>query len=165
MIPTLWQDPTARQSQFPQQQQYQQDGIYLSSYPPRQSAAIEVLLNRFGGSQGYYAGDEGGLTSTPIYTSQSLVGRDSAYGFGVSTALSSSTAFGPQGSGYNLRTELDNAYVFHQNELRRTFTSVRDNNLTEAGNSVNRISDWLLGNAVVLGRSTLQVLPRIYFGG
>jgi hypothetical protein len=131
-----------------------------SPYQPRQLAAIEVLPNQFGVSQGYYARGEGGPTSAPTYTSQSLVGCDSLaspYDFGItySTASSSSPAFGPQGSAYISQTapELDNVYGFYQNELRRTFESVRDSNLTEAGNSLKRISDWLLGNAEALGRS------------
>jgi hypothetical protein len=145
-------------------------------YQPRQSAAIEVLSNQFGVPQGYYAGGEGGPTSAPTgsiagqnvqpqysamsYTSQSPVGRDSlasAYASGMtdSAASSGSPAFGQQGTAYASQTaaELDNAYGSYQNELRRTFESVRDSNLAEAGNSLMRISDWLLGNAEALGRS------------
>jgi hypothetical protein len=149
----------------------------VQPYQPRQSAAIEVMSNQFGVPQGYYVGSEGGPTSAPTagigaqnvqpqfssaisYTSQSPGGRDSLVSSYASGMTEPAQVTGSQGAfsqstDYASQTaaELDNAYGSYQNELRRTFESVRDGNLAAAGNSLIRVSDWLLGNAEALGRS------------
>jgi hypothetical protein len=145
----------------------------VQPYQPRQSAAIEVLTNQFGVPQSYYVGGEaGGPTSTPTagmpaqnvqpqysamaYTTQSPVGRDSmasAYATGMTDSTQAASSQYGQTGGYGPQpsADLDGAYGAYQNELRRTFESVRDGNLAEAGTTLSRISDWLLSNAEALG--------------
>ncbi|KAF2395951.1 hypothetical protein EJ06DRAFT_484305 [Trichodelitschia bisporula] len=55
---------------------------------------------------------------------------------------------GSQGS---TAAEVENAYSQYLQELRRTYEYVRDGRLAEAGTSLVQISDWLLGNAELLG--------------
>jgi len=154
----------------------------VTPYPPRQSAALEVLSNQFGGvPPTYYVGaNEGGPTSAPAgalaqgvqgqgpysglsYTGQSPVGREglaSGYGTGMAEQSNQSYATAAQqqqqgGGGYGGQTaELDSAFGSYQDALRRTFESVRDGNLVEAGGTIVQISEWLLTNAEVLGEST-----------
>jgi hypothetical protein len=55
---------------------------------------------------------------------------------------------------------MDTAYSQYETELRRTFESVRDGRLSEAGRAVVNISEWLLSNAEVLGTSLMEVLSE-----
>ncbi|KAF1986757.1 hypothetical protein K402DRAFT_331682 [Aulographum hederae CBS 113979] len=145
----------------------------VQPYQPRQSAAVEVLSSQFGVPQNYYQmPQEGGPTSAPSalggpnvpsqypnmsYTSQSPVGRDS-----IATAYSSAmhdhpqtSAHGGYGADYSSQSsDLENAYGNYQAELRKTFEYVHDGRLSEAGASLVRISEWLLGNAESLELTT-----------
>lgn len=167
----------------------------VQPYPqqPRQSAAIEVLSTQFGVPQQYYvpgAGDAG-PTSAPnsaiaqqsvpsqysslSYTQQSPVAqaRDSmgsAYGAGMTdtSAHGGPPQYGTQGYSAQSGSEFDAAYQQYQSELRRTNESVRDGRLAEAGSSLVRISEWLLGNAESLGMRyahllrSLQTFPCLF---
>ena len=169
------QQPQAQQQQQPTQSAYESVTPYQPQ--PRQSAAIEVLSTQFGVPQQYYASGDTGPTSAPAvalaaqnvhsqyntmsYTTQSPVGRETlapAYAAGMTdTAQTSSQAAYGQQAGYGSQqasqsAELDVAYGQYQQELRRTFESVRDGRLAEAGTSLVHISDWLLGNAEALGK-------------
>ncbi|KAF2665515.1 hypothetical protein BT63DRAFT_67553 [Microthyrium microscopicum] len=177
------QQQTQQNQQQPHQGQQPYHGIYgqqpsptspydpVQQYPPRQSAAIEVLSNQFGGvTPAYYVAGETGPTSAPntaitpqsgynpiSYTTQSPVGRDSlasAYAAGMadpSQATGSQPGYGQPASYSNQTAELDNAFGSYQDALRRSFESIRDGNLAEAGNTMISITDWLLSNAEVLG--------------
>jgi hypothetical protein len=168
MYPVPSQQQAPPQSPYEPVQQYQQ---------PRQSTAIEVLTNQFGVPQQYYGAGEGGSTSAPIsaigthnvpahyppmsYTAQTPASRESipsAYGM-ADTSQSSQAGYGQ--SGYTA-SELDTAYGQYQSELKRTFECVRDGRLAEAGGSLVSISEWLLGNAEVLGKllSTYYLFGR-----
>lgn len=155
--PAQQQVPT--QPAYEPVQQYQQ---------PRQSTAIEVLTNQFDVPQQYYGAGGSGPTSAPIsamgpqnpstqyppmsYTQQTSAPREtlpSAYTMGDATQ-SAQSGYG-QSSSYSAG-ELDNAYGQYQNELKRTFESIRDGRLADAAGSLVNISDWLLGNAESLGR-------------
>jgi hypothetical protein len=180
------------QHQSPQQQhqsQQQYHNLYgqqaspsspydpVQQYPPRQSAAIEVLTNQFAGvPQTYYVPGEGGPTSAPnagmaaqgvqqqynpmaYNATQSPVGRESltsSYGTGI--ADSSQAAVGTQQgysqqAGYASQTaDLDNAFAQYEDALRRTFEAIRESNLSEAGATIVSLSEWLLGNAESLGK-------------
>jgi hypothetical protein len=150
----------------------------VQQYPPRQSAAIEVLANQFAGvPQTYYVAGEGGPTSAPTAgmasqgvqqqynpisynANQSPVGRESltsSYGAGIpdpsQAGASSQQGYGQQ-VGYNSQTaDLDNAFQQYEDALRRTFEAIRDSNLAEAGATIVSLSEWLLGNAESLGKS------------
>lgn len=139
-------------------------------------AAAEVLSTQFGTPQQQYyvpAAGDAGPTSAPnsaitpqnvpsqypplSYTQQSPVGHPrealgSAYGAGIPDP-SAQTGAAQYGSGYTGQTtsDIDAAYGQYQTELRRTNESVRDGRLAEAGNSLLRVSEWLLGNAETLG--------------
>jgi hypothetical protein len=151
-----------------QQQQPSPQSPYetVQPYQPRQTAALEVLTNQFAVPQQYY---EGGPTSAPAsaitaqnvpsqyaplsYTTQSPVGREpltSAYATGMADANQGSSQ-GAYGQTNYAASELDNAYGQYQTELKRTFESIRDGRLGDAGSSLIHISDWLLGNAEALG--------------
>jgi len=157
----------------PSQQQATVQSPYepVQPYPPRHTAAIEVLSTQFGVPQQYYM--EGGPTSAPAmatqnipaqypalsYTTQSPVGRQplaSAYAGGMADPTQSAQPAYPQAN-YAAQTaaDLDNAYGQYQQELRRTFQYARDGRLNEASNLLVHISDWLLTNAETLG-----MLPR-----
>jgi len=154
------QQPAAPQSPYESVQPYQH---------PRQSAAIEVLSSQFGVPQNYYhVSGEGGPTSAPTgmdaqpsqyprlsYTSQSLVRRDTiaaAYTSGKHEPTQSLQGpYGRQGYAQQPASERDHAWATYQAELRRTFECVRDSRLSEAGELLVKISDWLLPNAENLG--------------
>lgn len=156
------QQQTSPQSPYEPVQPYQQ---------PRQSAAIEVLTNQFGVPPQYY---ETGPTSAPAsaigqplpspynqlsYTNQGPASRDSigsAYASGMAdTNPTPQSAFGQS----NYATgELDVAYTHYQAELKKTFESVRDRRLMEAGQSLVNITEWLLGNAEMLGKLHRSIL-------
>ncbi|KAK3079843.1 hypothetical protein LTS18_003766, partial [Coniosporium uncinatum] len=154
------QQAAAPQSPYESVQQYQQ---------PRQSAAIEVLSSHFGVPQSYYnVPGEGGPTSAPTgmgaqpsqypplsHTTQSPVGRDSiatAYPSGMQDPTQGNQGvYGQQGYSQQSASELDHAWAKYQAELRRTFECVRDGRLSEGGELLIKISDWLLPNAENLG--------------
>lgn len=154
-VPSQQQAPT--HSPYENVQQYQQ---------PRQSAAIEVLSNQFGVPQQYYGAGESGPTSAPMpsiggqnapsqysqmsYSQPTSAPREamsSAYSM-AETSQSGQTAYGQ--SSYSM-SGLDSAYEQYQSELKKTFESIRDGRLVEAGSSLREISSWLLGNAEALG--------------
>jgi len=160
------QQPAAPQSPYEPVQQYQQ---------PRQSAAIEILSSQFGVPQSYYnVPGEGGPTSAPIgmgaqpsqypplsYTTQSPVGHDSiatAYSSGMQDPTQGSQgAYSQQGYLQQSPSELDHAWATYQAELRRTFECVRDGRLSEGGELLIKISDWLLPNAENLGMLSINI--------
>ena len=154
-VPSQQQGST--QSPYDNVQQYQQ---------PRQSAAIEVLSNQFGVPQTYYGPGEGGPTSAPMstlggqsvstpyppmsYSQPPSAPRESipsAYGMAESSQTTQ-TGYGQASYSTN---ELDSAYGQYQAELKKTFESIRDGRLADAGNLLGSISEWLLGNAESLG--------------
>lgn len=149
------------QSPYEPVQQYQQ---------PRQSSAIEVMTNQFAvPQQQYYGASESGPTIAPMsalgsqnnptqypqmsYSQQSAAPREqvlSAYGM-AEASQSSQATYGQGQPGYS-SSELDSAYGQYQAELKKTFASIRDGRMVDAGSSLVSISEWLLGNAETLGR-------------
>ncbi|KAF2104155.1 hypothetical protein NA57DRAFT_70368 [Rhizodiscina lignyota] len=153
------------------------DSVQPYAQQPRQSAAVEVLATQFGVPQQYYvpgAGDTG-PTSAPntaiaqqnvpsqypslSYTQQSPVAHArepiaSAYGAAMTdtSAQGTTSQYGTQGYSAQSGSEFDAAYQQYQGELRRTNENVRDGRLAEAGSSLVRVSEWLLGNAESLVR-------------
>ncbi|KIV99721.1 uncharacterized protein PV09_08651 [Verruconis gallopava] len=151
------QQSAPSQSPYESVQQYQQ---------PRQTAALDVLPNQFGVAQPYYAAGEGGPTSAPVaamgtqnpstqysqmsYGSQPSVTRESMQSTYGMTGAHQGSQSGYGQSGFSV-SELEAAYSQYQTELKKTFEAIRDGRLTEAGNSLVSISEWLLGNAEALG--------------
>jgi hypothetical protein len=161
-VPSQQQGPS--QPPYETVQQYQQ---------PRQSTAIEALTNQFAVPQQYYGAGEGGPSTAPIsaiggqnipahypqlsYNTQATSAREtipSAYGM-ADTGQSSQGGYGQSG---HSSSELDTAYGQYHSELKRTFESIRDGRLVEAGSSLVSISEWLLGNAEVLGKGSQGLL-------
>ena len=87
------------------------------------------------------------------YSQQSAAPREQvASTYGMAEASQSSQAgYGQAQSGYT-SSELDSAYGQYQSELKKTFASIRDRRLADAGGSLVSISEWLLGNAETLGK-------------
>lgn len=165
----------------PSQQQQTPQSPYepVQPYPAqRQATAVEVLTNQFAGvPQQYYVASQEGPTNTPSaaittqsmqqyapmpYTTHSPVGREplsSAYTTTITDPgqSSSSAAYGQTSYATAPSADMDTAYSQYETELRRTFESVRDGRLAEAGRAVVNISDWLLSNAEVLGMSPTNV--------
>lgn len=166
----------------PSQQQQAPQSPYepVQPYPAqRQATAVEVLTNQFAGvPQQYYVPGQEGPSNTPSaaiatqsmqqyapmsYTTQSPVGRDhlsSAYTTAMADpgqSASSAAAYGQTSYATAPSADMDTAYSQYETELRRTFESVRDGRLAEAGRAVINISDWLLSNAEVLGTLPVEV--------
>ena len=175
--PQFSQYPSNMIYNIPQaQQQSQYDPV--QQYQPRQSAAIEALSTQFGVSQYYSPGEP---TSAPgpaaipqqyaaaqfqqqiPYQQSASVGRSglpSSYSSGMTEYPQPSDSgvleqqdLAPEGGAY------EDAYNQYQDALRETFENTRAGKMIEAGQSLLKISDWLLGHAVELGNTTRQ--PRI----
>ena len=159
--------------QTPQQSAYEP----VQQFQPRQTAAVEVLSNQFGVPQYYPTGDP---TSAPgpmaqqyasapfqqqiAYQQPTPTGRatiPTAYTTGIPEYVSPTVpeVLEPQetvqdAGGY------DAAYRRYVEKLRATFQDVRDGRLVEAGQCLLEISEFLLGQAVELGkRSDLDCTP------
>jgi hypothetical protein len=139
---------------------------YDAHYPPRQSAAIEVLATQFGVPQ-YFSPDEptGAGVSAQYLTAQvqptpysqpNSVNRSTAAA-AFSEAMNDfsapvpSEALEPQEFPRESSSSYDDAYNQYQQALRQTFESTRAGRLVDASQSLLEISEWLLGNAVELG--------------
>ncbi|SLM39024.1 hypothetical protein LPUS_09441 [Lasallia pustulata] len=171
-----------RQQQFPQYasnmmynvpSQTQQQSPYesVSQYQPRQSAAIEVLSTQFGVPQ-YFNPSEPTSAAGPAVPQQYASGQfqqpmsyppqqaSLARSTNPSPYQSSMADFAqPIASEVLEPQELaldsssyDDAYNQYQNALKLTFENTRSGRLIEAGQSLLKISEWLLGHAVELGR-------------
>ncbi|KAL2007277.1 hypothetical protein VTN00DRAFT_8715 [Thermoascus crustaceus] len=180
------QGDQSRQPQAPQpsQQQFSQYGANMlyginqqgqapaqyevvPPYPPRQSAALEVLSTQFGVPQYFAPGEPAGAGVTavvsqyltpqvqPSYSQQSPVGRSNAVqSFPVTMA-----DYNPIGTSEGLEqheqvqesTNVDDAYDQYQQALRVTFDHTRAGRLIDASRTLLEISEWLVGNARELG--------------
>lgn len=162
-----------------QQQTPQSPYESVQPYPAqRQATAVEVLTNQFTGvPQQYYVPGQEGPTNTPSaaiatqsmqqyapmsYSTHSPVGREplsSAYATAMTDPgqSSSSAAYGQTTYATASSADMDTAYSQYETELRRTFESVRDGRLSEAGRQVVNISEWLLTNAEVLGKFPMEM--------
>lgn len=157
----------------PSQQQTSPQSPYdtVQPYQSRPSAAaLDVLSNQFNVPQQYYVQGESGPTSAPSvpvaaqnvpsqyppisYTSQTPAGRESigsTYATGI-TDPSPSAAPGAFGQSMSQsQNEMSEAYAQYQHELKKTFQSIRDGHLAEAGRQTLELSTWLLTHAEVLG--------------
>ncbi|KAL9605789.1 MAG: hypothetical protein Q9179_001022 [Wetmoreana sp. 5 TL-2023] len=140
----------------------------VPQYPPRQSAAIEVLTNQFGVPTQYYhqnepMGASGQASPHQQYASsqyQQAISYQTA-GIGRNT-MSSSYPTGipefPQASAPEAveqqeqpSTSHDEEYNQYQQALKQTFENASKGRLVEAGQSLLEISEWLLGHAKELG--------------
>lgn len=139
----------------------------VQHYPQsRQSAAIEVFSNQFGGAQHYHGVGDSGPTSAPI----SGMGRQSAQTqySQMSYIQQSSTTRESLSSGYSMAgttqslqidsglaefssSQQEIAYSGSQTALMKIYESVRDGKLPEASVILVNISNWLLTNAETLG--------------
>ncbi|KAH0537845.1 hypothetical protein FGG08_005458 [Glutinoglossum americanum] len=149
-------------------QQVSQNPSYdpVQQYPPRQSAAIEVLSSQFAGVQQYYEptsapGPVGpsqhahSQFSSIQYPQQASLGRSPlpqpyASGLGGLSQVSAPEPMEEQEFGQG-SSAFDQAYDQYQTALKQTFLDARSGHLIEAGNSLEKVSDWLLSHAVELG--------------
>ncbi|KAH0566320.1 hypothetical protein GP486_000291 [Trichoglossum hirsutum] len=149
-------------------QQVSQNPSYdpVQQYPPRQSAAIEVLSSQFAGVQQFYEptsapGPVGpsqhahSQFSSIQYPQQSSLGRSPlpqpyASGLGSLSQVSAPEPMEEQEFGQG-SSAFDQAYDQYQTALKQTFLDTRSGHLIEAGNSLEKVSDWLLSHAVELG--------------
>lgn len=172
-------DAQRQQQQFPHytsqimynvSPQTQQQSPYetVPQYPPRQTAALEVLSNQFGVPQYYVTGE---TTSAPVpasmaqqytpaqfqqplpYQPQASITQSSL----TSTYTPGMTDF-PQPSAAEVSepedqdtSTFDRLHGEYQVALKRAFESTCAGRLVEAGRSLLDISEWLLGHAGELG--------------
>jgi hypothetical protein len=149
----------------------------VEQYQQNRDSAIQVLSTGFGVAQPQYY--ESGPTSAPAsalatqnvpsqypslgYTApQAQVGRE-ALAPAYTAAGMTDPHHAPSQGGYsqgnysepqaNSGNEYDDFYRNYQTELKKTFEHVRDGRLSEAGNQLVRLSDWLLHWAETLGKS------------
>ncbi|KAI9741925.1 MAG: hypothetical protein M1834_000314 [Cirrosporium novae-zelandiae] len=152
-------------------QQTQQQSPYqpAQQYQPRQSAAIEVLSTQFGVPQYFPSGESSaaGVAAVPqqyptsqfqptSFPQQGTLGRSSlpqsyATGMAEYSQMSGSEVLEQQEYGQE-GTNYDNAYNQFQDALRQTFDSIKASRLSEASQSLLQISEWLLSNALNLGK-------------
>jgi len=181
------QQQQSQQGQQSQQQQYSQYGtnsMYnvstqqqntpqspyesVQSYPPRQSAAIEVLSSQFGVPQQYYVEGGQGSAGAPTLASQNV---QSQYGLSYTAqssaaqnplapaftptameTLAGSSGYGQTSYGGSTAMDFDNHYNEYQTRLRMTFECIRDGQLSKAGDLLMELTTWLLTNAELLGK-------------
>jgi len=151
--------------QTPQQSPYEP----VQQFQPRQTAAVEVLSTQFGVPQYYPTGDP---TSAPgpmaqqyatapfqqqiTYQQSAHTGRAAlppAYPTGMAEYVQPNVPEvleqqepAPDAGGY------DAAYRRYVEKLRATFQDVKEGRLVEAGQGLLEISEFLLGQAVELGK-------------
>jgi len=151
--------------QTPQQSPYEP----VQQFQPRQTAAVEVLSTQFGVPQYYPTGDP---TSAPgpmaqqyatapfqqqiTYQQPAHTGRAAlppAYPTGMAEYVQPNVPEvleqqepAPDAGGY------DAAYRRYVEKLRATFQDVKEGRLVEAGQGLLEISEFLLGQAVELGK-------------
>lgn len=138
-------------------------------YQPRQSAAIEVLATQFGVPQ-YFASDE--PTGGPGAPAQYLTQQDQSAAYPQPPPASRpgvATSYPENMTGFNApsgpaalelqeaprpesSTSVEESYNRYNQALRRTFQDVRNGRLSSASETLLEMSEWLLGNAVELGR-------------
>ncbi|KAL8643246.1 MAG: hypothetical protein Q9228_000140 [Teloschistes exilis] len=178
-FPTDYEQDTQRSQNFspytsqmvynvPQQPQPRSPYDAVPQYPPRQSAALEVLSNQFGVSAQYYPQNEPMGTSGPASPHQqytpSQYHQTMSYqtpGGGRNTIPSSyptAMAEYPQTSAVESvepqetsSANYDEGYSRYQGALKQTFENTGKGRLTEAGQSLLEISEWLLSHAKELG--------------
>lgn len=140
----------------------------VSQYQPRHSAAIEVLATQFGVPQ-YFSGDEpeGPGAAASQYLTEQVQPTQYPHPTPV-TRPNASVSFPEPLTDFNhpmaadtLETQnflgesssgLEDAYNQYQQALGQTFSNARAGRLKEASQSLLELSDWLLGNAVELGK-------------
>ncbi|KAL8665847.1 MAG: hypothetical protein Q9202_001970 [Teloschistes flavicans] len=178
-FPTDYEQDTQRSQNFPpytsqivynvpQQPQPRSPYDAVPQYPPRQSAALEVLSNQFGVSAQYYPpsesmGASGSASPHQQYT-PSQYHQTMPYqtpGSGRSTIPSSyptAMADYPQTSAPESiepqetpSANYDEGYSRYHGALKQTFENTSKGRLTEAGQSLLEISEWLLSHAKELG--------------
>lgn len=177
--PDYAQDAQRQQQQFPHytsqimynvSPQTQQQSPYetVPQYPPRQTAALEVLSNQFGVPQYYVTGE---TTSAPVpasmaqqytpaqfqqplpYQPQASITQSSltsTYTPGMAEFSQPTTAEVSEPEDQDTST-FDRLHGEYQEALKRTFESTCAGRLVEAGRSLLEISEWLLGHAGELG--------------
>ena len=154
----------------PTQQQSPYDTV--PQYQPRQTAALEVLSTQFGVPP-YYTAE---TTSAPAPASIAQQYTPAQYhpplqyqpqvSIAQSTIPSTYTAgmadFAPPNAPEVAEQQdpeepsFDQLHGEYQEEIKRTFESIRAGRLAEAGRSLLEISEWLLGHASELGRSDVS---------
>ncbi|KAL8772584.1 MAG: hypothetical protein Q9209_002245 [Squamulea sp. 1 TL-2023] len=182
-FPTDYSQDSQRSQHFPQYasqmvynvpQQNQPRSPYdtMPQYQPRQSAALEVLSSQFGVPQ-YYNPNEpvggSGHTSTPQQYAPSQFNQPIAYqasGMGRNTNPSPypvdmaeyAQGTAAEGAEPQEREASDFAedYDIYQEALRDTFEHTSKVRLAEAGQSLEFISEWLLGHFKELGMATRE---------
>lgn len=182
--PDYAQDAQRQQQQFPHytshimynvSPQTQQQSPYetVPQYPPRQTAALEVLSNQFGVPQYYVTGE---TTSAPVpasmaqqytpaqfqqplpYQPQASITQPSltsTYTPGMAEFSQPSATEVSEPEDQDTST-FDRLHGEYQVALKRTFESTCAGRLAEAGRSLLDISEWLLGHAGELGRSDVS---------
>ncbi|KAI9786876.1 MAG: hypothetical protein M1839_005107 [Geoglossum umbratile] len=149
-------------------QQVPQNPSYdpVQQYPPRQSAAIEVLSSQFAGVPQFYEptsapGPVGppqhahSQFSSIQYPQQAPLGRSPlpqpySSGLGGLSQVSAPESMEEQEFGQG-SSAFDQAYDQYQSALKQTFLNTRSGHLIEAGISLEKVSDWLLSHAAELG--------------
>ncbi|KAL8791394.1 MAG: hypothetical protein Q9213_000010 [Squamulea squamosa] len=151
----------------PQQNQPRSPYDTMPQYQPRQSAALEVLSNQFSVPQ-YYNPNEpvggSGHTSTPQQYAPSQFNQSIAYqtsGIGRNTIPPpypvdmADYAQGAAAEGAEQQeqeaSDFAEDYDTYQEALRDTFEHTSKVRLAEAGQSLEFISEWLLGHVKELG--------------
>lgn len=147
-------------------------------FAPRQTAAIEVLASQFGGTSQYYVPGESPTTVPPGVSHHQSSSQFSSPPYGqyspsasrLPPAFSSNIPelnqpgpsepvddpeFGQQQQTNSVA--FDDAYNQYQTALKRTFQNAREGRLGEAGTSLLTITDWLLSNAVELGKWNISL--------
>ncbi|KAI9679074.1 MAG: hypothetical protein M1829_001744 [Trizodia sp. TS-e1964] len=138
----------------------------VQQYSARQSA-IDALPTAFNASAQYFVGGESGspsntaLPTQPPFPSLSYSQQQHPVSrSGLAQPYSSGMGEIPHSGPSDVLDEpdyvqaapnYDDAYNQYQNALKRTFENTRNGHLTEAGQSLVEISDWLLSHAVELG--------------
>ena len=189
------QEDQPRQPQAPQppQQQFSQYGTNMlysinqqgqapaqydvvPQYPPRQSAALEVLSTQFGVPQYFAPGEPAGAAGVsavvsqyltpqvqPSYSQQSPVGRSTAVPSFPVTMADYNTIATTEGLEQQEQapesTNVDEAFREYQQALIVTFDHTRAGRLVDASRTLLEISEWLVGNARELGMCVLA--PKV----
>ena len=143
----------------------------VQQFQPRQSAAVEVLSTQFGVPQYYPAADP---TSAPGQMGQQYAAAPfpqqmayqqptQAVRAAVSTGYTASIADYVQPSAPEIPEQqdpaqdansYDAAYRRYIERLRGTFKDVQDGRIVQAGQCLLELSEFLLGQAVELGKWT-----------
>ncbi|KAK2791726.1 hypothetical protein FQN52_004642 [Onygenales sp. PD_12] len=176
--PNFSTSPRNQQQRLPQ---YDSDMVYnitpqdqpqasyeaVSHYPPRHSAAIEVLATQFGVPQ-YFPSDEPTVAGVSDQYLTAAQVQSTAYSQPASLTRATTattlpemmTDFHPSSAAEPIDNQefprepssgFDDAYNQYQQALRQTFENTRAGRLAEASQSLLEISEWLLGNAADLG--------------